>query len=498
MNMEEELLQNDCPICCYSVTKCEIVICYKCKNICCRECFQHYLIISDKKSQCMHCGVNLELYFIKINVSNKWFETEYNKFRKLVLWKNELPIIQDIQTQKAAEAYMNAHCYLQNANNQGFYDITKLQNIINNVYERENFDKKENKKNKERIKILNALLCIDQLGKNWENFDFEKCEPRILNLFANNITYPCSVYNCRGIISDNICNICCNKFCAGCREIIKNDSHECDINILASVRSIMQNSHPCPKCATPISKISGCDQMFCTQCHTTFSWNTGLIITHNLHNPHYFDWLFNQNNLKPLARLNEENTCNQFISYQNLLSCFQDPNKNNYDIKKKTKKLPQILNLYEKLPLIEHYFVAFLNLRESILYVRSTSGNHVNIGYPDNHDLRIKLITNEINEEEFKSVIEKRDYDFRKSMCYWEVYSTVFEISSILFDNLFVYTHKRTKIKKKKEEYFHELYIYIQTLLEQANNQILCLHKAFGKDERLIYFQRHPFYFNRQ
>ena len=34
--------------------------------------------------------------------------------------------------------------------------------------------------------------------------------------------------------------------------------------------------------------------MWCTQCHTAFSWRTGEIETHVVHNPHYFQWMREQ------------------------------------------------------------------------------------------------------------------------------------------------------------------------------------------------------------
>lgn len=37
--------------------------------------------------------------------------------------------------------------------------------------------------------------------------------------------------------------------------------------------------------------VHNCDQMFCTQCHSAFSWRTGQLETGRIHNPHYYEYL---------------------------------------------------------------------------------------------------------------------------------------------------------------------------------------------------------------
>ena len=49
----------------------------------------------------------------------------------------------------------------------------------------------------------------------------------------------------------------------------------------------MKDSKPCPNCYIPIFKLSGCNQMFCTNCHVVFDWISLKIDKGPVHNQHF-------------------------------------------------------------------------------------------------------------------------------------------------------------------------------------------------------------------
>jgi len=70
----------------------------------------------------------------------------------------------------------------------------------------------------------------------------------------------------------------------------KAHGHVCNPDSIATVKLLKRTTQNCPKCATPITRSEGCDQMWCTQCQTAFSWKTGEIVTGRVHNPHFYEW----------------------------------------------------------------------------------------------------------------------------------------------------------------------------------------------------------------
>jgi hypothetical protein len=87
--------------------------------------------------------------------------------------------------------------------------------------------------------------------------------------------------------------------CPDCFEIIghnKEIDHVCKEDNLKSAELIKKETKGCPKCGVRIFKISGCDQMWCTECKVAFSWNTGKIVVDGvIHNPHFYQYMQNNN-----------------------------------------------------------------------------------------------------------------------------------------------------------------------------------------------------------
>ena len=111
-------------------------------------------------------------------------------------------------------------------------------------------------------------------------------------------THKCPTTGCEGFLNNKwTCSLCSVNVCKTCHEI-KSESHACNPDVVESVKAIKKEAKPCPKCTALISKIDGCDQMWCTQCQTAFSWRTGTIETRVIHNPHYFQWM-RQNGVAP-------------------------------------------------------------------------------------------------------------------------------------------------------------------------------------------------------
>lgn len=141
-------------------------------------------------------------------------------------------------------------------------------------------------------KNTELLVKFQDLYKSQKQIIMTGLMPDNLKKTEVKIVRKCVKSDCTGFINHTNyeCGVCNIKICKDCHlSISKTDNHVCKDEDIETIKSIWLNTKNCPNCFQRISKIDGCDQMFCVECDTAFSWNTGKIENGRIHNPHYYD-----------------------------------------------------------------------------------------------------------------------------------------------------------------------------------------------------------------
>ncbi len=235
----------------------------------------------------------------------------------------------------------------------------------------------------------------------------------------------CGFEGCRGFLSQAWkCGVCNHTTCSKCFEI-KNEEHICDENTLKTAQLIKKETKNCPSCATTIYKISGCDQMWCTNCNVAFSWKTGQKVNGVIHNPHYFEWKKKQGER---IRQPGEVVCGGLPNQGDIWSLLR------YFITQESER-NKVVNLFRGTRHIQN--VILRDLR------RKCNGSEND----QNEELRIKYLINKINEKQFKSTLMRRDKAIHKATSVLHVYeliSTVFiECINDIYQTMLIQRNKR-------------------------------------------------------
>lgn len=279
--------------------------------------------------------------------------------------------------------------------------------------------------------VENYNKLIDQLKANsitielnkrpeWQdhidrrNAEMHDLNVRITNLVAKRDKAParqraefikkCSDPECRGFLSTRWkCGLCEKQTCMDCHEIKHDDAdapHVCDPNVVETIKLLKSDTKNCPSCQTSIFKIDGCDQMWCTQCKTGFSWTTGKIEM-KLHNPHYYEWRRQNGGLDREAGDNQQCVTPTDI-FNNILNSV-------------------VIEYNLKTVLIE-------KCRQCI----HNSAYNQNPNIPDFEIYRIEYLRNQIDVDSFKSTLIRLNKAYSKKH---ELY-TVYELLATTFTDI--------------------------------------------------------------
>ena len=312
--------------------------------------------------------------FLDINFTKAFRTGAYRQHREHVLFERELAILPTRQPRVEAKIKMR--------------EVDEKLSVI--TVELAEWEKKKTDilAKSHKFHAQRARFTAESEGRAppaWTLADGEKAAPVEKSKFV----MKCPDTGCRGFLSTAYkCGTCQKWACPDCmivKGLDKDAPHTCDEALKATVALIVKESKPCPKCGERISKIDGCDQMWCVDCHTAFSWSSGQLVNGIVHNPHYYDFLRTQGN--GVAPRNAGDVpCGGVPYYNHLLIAL------NRKVHKQTERT--IMNIHRLTSEIADFRLAAYQ-------------GHFNMN--DNGDLGVRYLMKEISQEAMKTELAKRE-----------------------------------------------------------------------------------------
>jgi hypothetical protein len=253
-----------CNVCCsdYNKSNHSVVTCYfpSCSYSACKECTRTYLTGITAEPHCMKCRNKWSLEFTKNSLNAIFMDNDYKNHRKTILADRAISKIPEfyegaLRHAKISEGDLKMQAILK--------IVAEHQQIINDLYRQH-----------------------DQIRREMNETPASAAARKFVMQCQNN--------GCRGMLTQQYkCDLCTKFTCPKCFLAIDGEKadHVCKQEDIDTVEELKKNSRPCPSCGTRISKIDGCDQMWCPECKTAFSWAKGTVETGVIHNPHYYQWM---------------------------------------------------------------------------------------------------------------------------------------------------------------------------------------------------------------
>jgi hypothetical protein len=407
------------------------VKCEYCEFSACRTCFETYLL-SQSTPHCMcskeQCGKIWTRKFLAKTFTNVFITKRYKTHQEQILFEKELALM------PATQILIEKRIYREKKLNEYNEELTNIHNMIDELSYRKN----EIERSKRLLTYDLNNNEHDEEGNDEEDGDEEdddgeetkrQKEPKM------KFSYRCSNENCRGFLSSRWkCKLCETWTCSECRINVGTNedklAHVCNNDDLETAKILKKDSKPCPKCGIIIFKIDGCDQMFCTQCHTPFSWRTGDIeLTRNIHNPHYFEYIRTHGGVLPRNPLDVQCAMvldgNFVLRFDSLLVYIS----RNYFVS--DDNTIKIMNICRH---VSH-------LDNEIIFHRQ----NIDLNENKKQQYRIKYLKNQITEEDFKKIIQINEKKYQKQQELMNLFVMVRDTGTEI---LYLYASKLNKIEE--------------------------------------------------
>lgn len=258
--------------------------CQYCQVNYCRECVGAWLttIIGEPSCPNEHCKKAWSREYLDSVMTKVWRDSTYKDYREKLLMDRERALLPS--TQPRIEA-------IHEANRIEREVITRMRERRREVVQQIRLLQQEDNGIQTQIWDLNHQCARMRSGEG-----VDEAASKAHKAFVRR----CPAEGCRGFLSTAWkCGVCELYSCNECHEVkgvARDSEHTCDPNNVETAKLIAKDTKACPKCGEMITKIDGCDQMWCISCHTAFSWRTGQVASGVVHNPHFYEWQRRQNN----------------------------------------------------------------------------------------------------------------------------------------------------------------------------------------------------------
>ena len=367
----------ECSICCEKFNRSNHlkVECKGCDGLdsgsACRQCCKTYILTNTKEASCMFCKSGWDRDFMNTYLSKTFVNKEYKEYTENLYVEKQIALLPATQNDAIKEK--------------------KIRELEKSCKEA------ESELNRLTMQVLEQKNII-------KNFTWQITNIRISGTVEekNNFVTKCPHANCNGFLNNrHYCNMCENKFCKDCMEI-KTEDHVCDEELKATIKAIKKESKPCPGCGEAISKIDGCDQMWCVKCHIQFSWRSGQQLQGYNHNPEYFRWM--RETGRNIARNPNEENCEELTDL-----------KIHYVMLKigSRSQMKFVQDVYRMYRHIGAFYIRIQESQQSQLQLRK---------------LRVQYLLNEITKEAWKTKIQKIEKDASKKKSYNDTWRLAYHV----------------------------------------------------------------------
>lgn len=343
-----------CPICIEDIAPSRVCVCPFCEYTTCKSCLSRFLLSTADDPNCMNCHRTFDRDVLIDMLTQKFVNQDLKKHREAVLLERETAMMPSTQP------YVNQE--LQRRKNTEVYAEMQA----------------------ERRALKRRIFELDRAC--WE---LQQQSTPPLEQDKRQFVHRCAQDGCRGFLSTAWkCNICNHYTCSDCnapRSTEREDDHVCNEDDRVTMQMLKNDCKKCPGCAQYIHKVSGCDQMWCTACHTAFSWRTGLKINGNIHNPHFYEF---QRQNRTLNREAGDIPCGGMPTQREMIIAMRNARIN--------ETIGGFFNSVHRLTVhIEHVNLPVYAVHE--------------INERSNVDLRVRFMLNELTSDSFKEKIQQRE-----------------------------------------------------------------------------------------